>query len=313
MTSTTKRGVLKEATYSPVSKDDKPFTHKEANRALNMTPFVGDRPLNENRVLDYAALMESGDFQFENASIAVVYCEETKKWYRVNGKHTCTARLLLDGPVPKIRVVRYRVATMEDVRRLYTQFDPPEASRTSREQLDARTKGVDAFEGITNTVRAKLAAGLRMWYGRQCRNELKQSSRLITMNETADLMLNEHYRLCMHVAPMIDRIIGLGPIAHSFNRSPVHGAMFATFNKVVGASNTFWEKVITGLGFESSVEPAKVLRDWLQTHTTTAGGNNSISREDMYRGCLVAFNKLREDKPLRVIRVGALKSRPKVK
>jgi len=304
---TTKKTTKKVATkdnFKPINTETVHFTKDVAECIRNMPEFSGERPLRENHAIHLATEMEEGNFLWQEAGIAVAKCSWDGQTRRVNGNHTCEARLYLDGKSPDIKITTYRARTEEEFRRLYSKFDR-NAVRTAGHITNVRLIDTEQFAGYKKTVLSKLSEGYKSW--------TKESNPDIV----ADKLLYDHYSVAARVVPHVDRIVN-GTNYNYLKRAPVVGAMFETFSKVLNDSEKFWEAVISGLGFESNYDPAKVLREWLQTHTlknsyTHNNASKTISSEQVYRACILAFNRFRAGKQLQILKPTQTKRRPRAK
>jgi hypothetical protein len=95
--------------------------------------------------------------------------------------------------------------------------------------------------------------------------------------------------------------------------------MFATFAVDSDDADHFWHSVATGVGFESEDEPASRLRQMLKNANLSGGmqqrgSKGMLGAEDMYRGCLHAWNRYRKGGDFKtVLRPTAYVARPELK
>ena len=102
-------------------------------------------------------------------------------------------------------------------------------------------------------------------------------------------------------------------------RGPVIAAMYATITVDSEDAVRFWTAVSTGIGLTSIDEPAARLRQILQALIISGGHQTSgkkitVGEESVYRVCLHAWNRFRENGVFgTTLRPTSLKSRPKLK
>src|SRR5262249_19606940 len=108
------------------------MTRSFAQEFAQMDPCPHDRPLSERRLSAYRALFLEGTFR--PCTWARAYCEETRGWYRVNGKHTSTILSMMENiPEFYVTVEEYQCDSLNDVARLYATFDSKLQSRNARD------------------------------------------------------------------------------------------------------------------------------------------------------------------------------------
>lgn len=275
-----RKRTISEDEFKVVSSIVQPFTKELAETVYEMPQFSGERALRYSHVYHLAEEMEKGMFLWSDANIALVRCGWDNKLRRVNGKHTCGARMLMDGRTPKIKVTTYKVDTEEGFRRLYSKFDR-NAPRTPSHIINIRLVDTPQFEGIASSVLRALAQGFRVWSGTS------------NPDDVANMLLYDCNSLAHKVRPLVVTILGSKPMGFA-KRAPVYGAMFETFHKCSRDSEVFWTSVLSGLHYTSKNDPAKALRDWLMTTGSKASDTRqSADREYVYRACIIAFNQAR--------------------
>lgn len=280
---------------------DVPLTMDLANKLIKMEEGVWERDLRINWVVHLTEEMEKGIFIWEAACLAFAICKWDGKERRLNGHHTAQARTLFVGKFDKsIRLTKYRIDTEEELRVLYSHLDRM-APRTKTHVLNCRLVGTSQFTDIPKSVLAKTTQGYGFW------KVPPQDKKRLTVDEIAENLLTKDHLLALHhVIPHIRKTLNDKNLSF-LRKSGVYAAMFETFNKVVSDSNEFWEQLQTGLGFTRLKDPVKKLREYIQTHVTSRSLGttvNIVSMEEVYRGCIQAFNAFRDGRELGTIRPG---------
>jgi hypothetical protein len=92
-------------------------------------------------------------------------------------------------------------------------------------------------------------------------------------------------------------------------RKPVVAAMFETFGKVPTIASEFWETIATGLRIDSKLDARYKLReDLLKKYTPIPTGRKlsdvkrNMTDEQVYRLCIVAWNRWRKDEKVQVLK-----------
>lgn len=304
--------------YALVSSEEIPFTLQLAMQHLQTEAFIAEREIDNQHLTYLKQDAMDGWFGFERASLDLGFCEWDKKWRRLNGQHTAWMRVDLDDPKSgsgkainwkkiKIRVNKYRLKTEDDFRRLYATFDRGKP-RSAGHVTAARLLGREKFAGLTKRDLNCLVAAVRFY--RYPRNIA--GSERIRADEVIDRVENQEYRLVRVVADYCADLT-YKQCPHMAKRVPVVAAMLATFEKAVKPSIEFWDKVRHGGG--SATDPSTVLMKFLYQVScrsdTTLSREKAVSREELYRICLVAWNAFRQGRPVKVLRCPD--KRPKVR
>lgn len=269
------------------------FTKKLAEAYLNLPAFNElEREISDSHVEALMSAMKGGRFLNKQAVMSIAYCEWDKLSRKLNGQHISWARWSLPDDIKyaaKIRVVKYKVRTEDEYRKLYACFDR-NRTRTTAHLGKMGLFGTPEYEGIKKSIFPYIIAGAKFWYfGAEktriddvitaLRTKIKIEGR-IAAEIITDARNNQLYHL---------------------QRGPVVGAMMETLNKSKEKAAEFWNKLIVGL-FQSRTDPAKILSDYL--HRTTLGSTKGDSRrtpvygEDMYNVCVSCFNAFKSGMPL---------------
>lgn len=263
------------------------FTKARAFEFLELDTFEGERNVRESHVQFLFDEFQSGRFLWHNVSLAVA--KLGNKHYRINGQHTSWMRVNIpDSKEPVedavVREIVYKVKDAEDLRALYSAFDR-NAPRTTGHITKVMLMDTDAGIGIAGSYFRILSAGFRM--------SLSRDWRMTTnANELIALIQKEH--------SAVFNVVGRFAVSHYgdaifVRRAAVIGAMFATFNKSVQASDEFWAPVCSGIGLSDREDPRYQLRRFLENHTHgTLRGKNYVSAEALYRVCVAAWNYWRK-------------------
>ena len=283
------------------------LTHTAAREHLDLAEFVGERIVRQHHVDSLTDAMLRGTFRWEWVTLVVARCREAHgghpagTTFRVNGQHTCWARLECPGSMrAPVRVARYACATENDLRQLYASCDRG-APRTKSNVIRAYVAGHEKFERFKSHAVKYVPAGLAMWLW-----ESKHERRKHDGDDVAYLMLTDHYNVCCRVMEFLSR--GRKQDVDHLLRSPVTAAMLATFDKAPQRADEFWSAVHNGVGFEDKDDARLRLRSFVMRYTVGHGGGTHSSREAVdveryYRTCLVCWNAWRRGKKVKTIRV----------
>ena len=271
------------------------FTLELAVRYLEMDPVKYERPIRDSWVEELAAKMANGLFRPEDVNINIAICKWDGKERRLNGQHTCWARLELPASWrPKVQVVKYEVKNEDDYRILYAQKDHI-AVRTRGHRDTVVLFDTPEYTGATAETCRYLMQGFAFWYG---------SWQRLTSEEQGKLLRNKFFNTGRKVAALIALVKEL-KMTHLHRRQGVYAAMFETVEKLNGQAVDFWEKVIHGLQFKSQRDPAKVLDKYLRDVTVSGGGRKrSVTTVHMYNVCVECFNCWKDGKTLNKTPVG---------
>src|SRR5262245_38081955 len=107
-------------------------TTKLAREFAEMNSAPHDRPLSDWKMSLYEKFWEQQ--RFRTVTWAKAWCEETKDWYRIDGKHT-SLLLTKQKEIPEfyVTIQVYVCDTLKDVADLYSTFDTNLQTRTARD------------------------------------------------------------------------------------------------------------------------------------------------------------------------------------
>lgn len=287
------------------STDSVELTKEYATEILELADFPGERPLRQRHVDRMLDAMRRGTFRWEWVSLITCRCKESVgdkpagTLFRMNGQHTCWARIDLDSRArAPVKMLRYTAQTEQDVRQLYASIDRG-AARTKAHVIGSYLIDTDEFTGIKKKTLSVVAAGMARWLW-----ESKDQRMRYDGDDIAFLMLTEHLVVCQTVCKFMN-ILRENDHRHLF-RAPVAAAMLAMFSKVPTKAAEFWQTVADGTGFERQDDARLRLRNYLMTTGVDVGRgskmDHTVDQETMYRACLTCWNAWRKDRTLRVIR-----------
>lgn len=299
------------------------FTREFAQDLLDMPQFIGERPTRETWVKHLASQMEGGTFRWEWVRVIVCRCKEPHRgidpfgeekdypagtMFRINGRHTSWARLLLPEKMrAPVEFIRYTAATVQDMRQLYATCDRG-APRTVQNVVNSYVAGREEFSGIRKGIMGRVAPALSYWLtkGNRTRNAH-------TPDEIACLMLTDYLPLVQKTCRFL---MELGGEPRHVLKSQIFGAMLATFNAKPLIAPKFWQVVITGIGAESATDPRHKLRDLLLTKKIVKDGggvgSSDLSAEEAYRVSLHAWNCWRTGRKIKSLRPPRGSDRPEI-
>jgi len=287
-----------------------------ANWLMNeVIRYEHDRALVKRDVAVLASHMVQGTFMPEQVTLIV--CVLDGETYRMNGQHTSSAVLLCEEqefPVSfdGVRLHTYVAETMEDMRQLYARLDRGR-SRTNAQVVTSLLGGVDGIGDLSPKITKLLPDGLAFWLHENA------TERNMYAGERAALdVLGEYRPLAEQIGAFL-KTLDPKTIHHGHMfRGSVVAALYATFEKDAEAAQTFWNSVARGVGYDSENAPASRLNALLR-NTIISGGHISrgqkiaVGAEQLYRSCLLAWNKHREGEEMgQYMRPAAYKYRHKV-
>jgi len=289
------------------------YTFGLADDFTKMKNFEAERPLLSEWVENLQREMRQGTFRYEQVILASCLLKDVE--YRVNGQHTCWAwALLLSDPafkhprvLPRVRWVRYRASSDQDLRQLYATTDRGKA-RSRAHVVLSYLYGIEGFETVAKSNLKRLAEGLGPWVYGYDPNDQPPVDQLIYLMKTT------HNALARKIAEFMG---GSHKANRHIHRSPVCAAMYATFDVSHSHSVGFWSAVRDGAELAID-DPRLKLRNYLLTHSVVAGRGmgtaktQSVSGEIMYRTCIGHWNAWRDGKTGKLL-IPAAGERPKAK
>lgn len=269
--------------------DDAPFslTIESAMGILEFGTFKGERPVDDRHVQELFDEMANGRFRAEHVRIAVAVMGGDT--FRINGQHTCWARTYMPkGYECVVRKLVYRVPNYEELKKLYSFFDPAYSSRTTNHLTRLLLLDTKATEGLSPTVIGHLSSAFKFWFWGDSRAALRRQGH----NEVA-MQVQKNPELFQAVAAFYQPFI---KTPHVARRQAVIAAIFECWDKRPTLAMDFWKPVCDGLGLTDKEDARYVLMRWLQSHnleTTQDKTKKSTSAEEMYRICINAWNRWR--------------------
>lgn len=280
--------------------------------------YVGDakvdRHLDERHVIYLTREMLGGSFLWEHVNLVI--CNLDGRDYRLNGQHTCWARLYADEQgLPKenrcpIQVLKYEAKNLDDMRRLYASLDAAKP-RSESDKIAALMSGTDGFLGYKKSYLTLLAHAMALWQW-----ESMNTRSLHKASERAYLLLKDYTKVAQQAGVLL-RESKPAEFKH-MRRAPVIAAVLATMNKAPQIALEFWRTIRDGIGLENKEDPRYVLRQYLLTTTLASSSSpgkdaKKISSEEMYRACIHGWNAYRAGRKLKQIRVSLIEHRPQAK
>lgn len=256
--------------------------------------FAPDRPFNKAHANYLLLAMRQDTFRWEQLQLIVCSCKG--KTYRMNGQHSCWARLYFveEASNPSVQFFHYSADTENDMRILYASIDRGK-HRTKGNVIQSYLYDSEKFKDYSKDCIRRVAEGFGYWkWG------YKQASHH-SADEIAYLMETDYYGLTLKVANFYQTYC-LNEVSKHVKRSPTVAAMFATFDKHEQKAIEFWEGVRSGANLSASDTRLK-LRNRLMTYAVNAGrGGGSykqnVGADDMYAWCIQSWNAYREGKPM---------------
>lgn len=234
-------------------------TQPMAKRWAEMEPCPNDRPLNRGRMVAIGKVVSSGEFRV--CEWASVFCKETARTYRVNGKHTSSALAGMNGEFRPVTVVieDYEADTLEDVAKLYATFD---TRRSVRSAPDIYLAFAAADEGLRDLPKRIISlAASSMAY-----EKWEVASGNVAAEGRAALLL-EHRDFVIWLHGILS---GGETDASHLRRAPAAAAMFKTFQRAPEKATDFWMLVRLESGPDRD-SPDRVLARWLRSTAVSMG------------------------------------------
>lgn len=273
---------------------DKPTAQKMsfalAEEFRDMEPCPHDRPLSPKRLNALQAKFDNGEFR---ACVwAKCYCEETKKWYRVNGKHSSTMFAEMNGKLPRghnffVLIESYCCPTLEDVAKLYSSFDSRQSARSAGDIYRVFAATNAEVSDIGPKIIRNCAGAIAYAIHAQFDNSTTPEQRALLMLENTDFVRWAN-ALCFDKE------------SSHVNRVPVLAAAFKTFRKAPKEATAFWEAVRDGSGANFRDADRVLNKYLLKTRVGRTGGiavmgNSDSGRHEMFVKCIHAWNAWRRD------------------
>lgn len=258
-----------------------------AKEFAEMEPCPHDRPLRESRLAELTRRYESGEFRV--CTWASAYCAETKKTYRINGKHTSTMFNGMNGQLKKnnpvyVTLEEFNCDTLEDVAKLYATFDTKLSARSCNDIYRAFCAVDPDLADIPPQIMNTTIAGIAFanWEGESSRSHQPEERAALALENTA---------FCRWVVALM-----LGGDCRHIRRAPAIAAMFKTWNKAKKESTDFWTLVRDGSGPKHTT-PDRVLNKYLLTNSVNSGTGRrpAADTREMYVKCIHGWNAWRRN------------------
>lgn len=260
------------------------LTRARAFEFLEMETFPGERQVIEGHVQTLFNQWMAGRFIWEHVILSTA--RHDGKLYRINGQHTCWMRVNIEKDIkPDVRYIEYGVQDDEQLRALYCVFDRAR-SRTSQHVFRASLMGTVSAAELWPSTLGTIATGFKLWKWEKARYSCIEPSDVITLVE------GEYNNLYRMVGVAWQELHDYVPL----RKAACIAAMFATFSASAKASVEFWNGVGTGLGLNEKHDARWQLRKYLDTHSQSLRSlGKTVSAEDVYRVCIMAWNKWRKN------------------
>ena len=261
------------------------LTKKLSQEYLALLQHRDEREVRQWRIRRLVDFMNSG--QFKGAIIEVCEMPDGSIW-KVNGQHTCLARLQVDRDHSVVYKI-WQVDSERQYRALYNNTDN-DKPRTTREQA---VMGLgERFQNWGRTVRYKIIEGFRLW--------TNSTESVQTLSERVQ---DHHRSLVRKVATFIAELERAKVTYRPLRRAPVTAAAMEILEKHPGTD--FLSRVIhrDWLFKRSHDDPIKKLWDLLECSKLRPNraqrGFKHITRIQTFNRVVDAFNAYREHRTLK--------------
>jgi len=296
---------LEELNARVVSDRSLLFTEDEAIKYIELPVFAGERDAGDSHVQYLYDEMLRKRFNWDAVTLA--RSDFGSDCYKINGQHTSWARLWLprDYPSPRVRAVHYAVDSESQLKALYSSYDRAK-TRSDLHLTRLELVGSDAVAGLNKNTVTRLPPGVRFWLF-----ATRSQQKACGPAELAILITRDHaalFRLVGAFFETLDR-----PALELMCRQPVLAALFATFDRVPTVAPLFWQDVADGTNLVKS-DARWHLRHYLTTtclsRSAANGGKRGVDSEEMYRMCIAAWNKWRENATVQALRPSSKRVKP---
>jgi hypothetical protein len=281
------------------------LTIDRAVEYVQLPVFRGEREPGDEWAQYLLGEMVRGSFNWDLVILA--RCKLNGVEYKVNGQHTCWARLdvkLTNDPL--VREIVYSVDTDEQLRRIYRTFDRVKI-RSDPQLMQIELMGQDLDPEITKTWATLAASGLRLW-----KYENKESYRRARPEQISALVASPEIKPIFTVVCLFGQQHSGAAASAIIKRQAVVAAMLVTFTKDPAAAATFWADIADGTNLVKG-DPRWLLYNYLvrsklymRSGVAHASSEHQVvNTEDMYRVCLNMWNKWRAGEQITVVRAPA--------
>jgi len=267
----------------------KDLAYKFANK---LKVVDGERTLKDNRISTLKRKYEAGEFLPFNWAVAVLEGVE----YRVNGQHSSHILAGWKGDLPTIlhgTITTYKVNSKEELAELYASYDPTFSNRDIRDNVKT-WKNIDQdFINLPDGV-LKLAVDGVFW----CKQRV---------NRKSGLKVSDKYKLFTD-SSIKEFVLWYPKVVHSktaeLKLTYISAAMFSTFEANPKEADKFWREVGSVTPFqemEAEKTPSVVLDKWLSDILEKKELKATLKPDEIYQGCIYAWNAFRQKKKISVI------------
>jgi hypothetical protein len=283
-----------EAAFEPafrlVKSEIVPLTLDKCIEFRDMKPSPTERELKQPRVdYLYKQFVQGRAKRFDWA-YAVLDGEKL----RMNGQHSSHALCRLDGAFPEGLVAcidEYHVASMEGLVDLFRQFDPPQSTRNA-EDVSGAFQGIYTDLSDVNRKVAKLGAEAISWY----RTNVLSYPPLYGNDRYSLFREEQLYPFLTWLDELFTKKVP------ELQRPNVVAAMYGTFDKNEEAAREFWQAVAWTNPSSDTDLQSTVLDNWLMSLIGREEERPDVKAEQVYQGCVFAWNASRTDKTITDIR-----------
>lgn len=256
-----------------------------------------ERPLSKSRLEYLRGQLAAGNFHTP-PKWSYCYCRFNGRKYRLNGQHTSV--VLAERPEdqrPLVTLEEYECDTLDEVARLFSQFDSKEGARTNSDinravfNTDSQLSGypVRLGQALVSAV-AMLENADREWAS-EVRQEVKSNSSKKSAMEKAGAAIQ-----FAGFATWLKDEFGSNQAAALLGRAPAICAMLATRRVDQQAAETFWKEVRDGTN-PNPKSGSRVLREYLLavrlSSSSSANTRNAAGQREVLYKSLQAWTAWR--------------------
>ena len=284
--------------YTVLSDSLVTLDEEKASSYIELPVFKAERDVTDSNVQKLYDEMMKG--RFNPLLVILSSCEFQGVVYKINGQHTCWAKYYCgEDYCPKVREIRYRVETEEDLRQLYATYD------RNMPRSDAHLTMVELannhhLRDVPNNVIKLVTSGLKFW-----NFPVQADRRRCSPQDLASLATEKHLKLFLAICSFVRDNIESNKDAQFARRVAVIAALFETFSKAVSPATEFWTPVVNGINLDSKEDARYQLRSFLlsvKLNSASSRRERSVTDEEMYNHCIPAFNKWRRGEKVKNIR-----------